>query len=45
MSRAPAPIVDPVHRPHLEAVDPTFRAAIEADIDHCRELLAFLRDR
>jgi hypothetical protein len=45
VSSAPAPVVDPIHRPHLAAVDPAFRAAIESDIELCRELLAYLRDR
>jgi len=37
--------VDPIRQPHLAAVDPAFRAAIEDDIEHCRELLTYLRDR
>jgi hypothetical protein len=37
--------VDPIRRPHLKAVDAAFRASIEADIQHCRELLTYLRDR
>ncbi|MGH9025767.1 MAG: hypothetical protein ACRDWD_06575 [Acidimicrobiia bacterium] len=45
MSSTPAPVVHPVRRPHLMAVDPAFRAAIEADIEYCRELLMYLRDR
>jgi hypothetical protein len=45
VSRAEAPIVDPIRRPHLVAADPAFREAIESDIEHCRELLAYLRDR
>jgi hypothetical protein len=43
-STAP-PVVDPIRRPHLALVDPAFRRAIERDIEHCRELLTFLRDR
>jgi hypothetical protein len=45
VSSLPAPIVDPIRRPHLLAADPDFRALIERDIEHCRELLAYLRDR
>ena len=45
VSSTEAPVVDPVRRPHLEVVDPEFRAAIECDVEHCRELLAYLRDR
>ena len=45
MASPTAPVVDPIRRPHLAAVDHAFRAAIERDVDHCRELLAYLRDR
>jgi len=45
MSNAPPPVVDPIRRPHLAAVDPAFRAAIERDIEHCHELLTYLSDR
>jgi hypothetical protein len=45
VSSVPAPIVDPIRRPHLMEVDPAFRAEIEADVEHCRELLTYLRDR
>ena len=45
MSRPARPVVDPVHRPHLAAADPAFRAAIELEIEELRELLAYLRDR
>ena len=45
MASSPAPVVDPIRRPHLAAVDSAFRAAIERDLDHCRDLLAYLRDR
>jgi hypothetical protein len=45
VSSSEAPVVDPVRRPHLQAADPAFRAAIERDVEHCRELLAYLRDR
>lgn len=38
------PVVDPILRPHLASVDPTFRKAIERDIEHCRVLLDYLRD-
>jgi len=31
--------------PSARIVDPAFRAAIEHDIEHCRELLNYLRDR
>lgn len=36
-----APIVDPIHKPHLAAVDPVFRACIERDIERCRALLEY----
>jgi len=39
------PVVDPIRRPHLAAVDPDFRLAIEHDVEHCRDLLTYLRDR
>lgn len=39
-----APIVDPILKPHLAAVDPAFRAWLLADIERCRELLDYLRD-
>lgn len=45
MASAAPPVVDPIRRPHLETVDPTFRAAIERDVEHCRDLLTYLRDR
>jgi hypothetical protein len=45
VSSTEAPVVDPIRRPHLEVVDPEFRAAIERDVEHCRELLTYLRDR
>jgi hypothetical protein len=45
MSSTSAPVVDPIRRPHLMAVDAAFRAVIEADIEHCRQLLSYLRDR
>jgi len=45
LSSSAAPLVDPVHRPHLAAADPAFRAAIEHEIARCRELLTYLRDR
>jgi hypothetical protein len=45
VSRSVAPIVDPIRRPHLAAVDPAFRRAIEREIEACRELLTYLRDR
>ena len=45
VSSATTPIVDPIRRPHLAAVDPGFRKAIEREIEDCRELLAYLRDR
>jgi hypothetical protein len=37
--------VDPLRRPHLAKVDDSFRIAIERDVEHMRELLAYLRDR
>jgi hypothetical protein len=37
--------VDPIRRPHLALVDAAFRSAIERDIEYCRELLTYLRDR
>jgi hypothetical protein len=37
--------VDPIRRPHLAAVDPEFRASIERDVEHCHDLLVYLRDR
>jgi hypothetical protein len=45
MSSTEAPVVDPARRPHLEVVDPEFRAAIERYVEHRRELLTYLRDR
>jgi len=45
VSSTEEPVVDPVRRPHLRVVDPEFRAAIERDVEHCRELLDYLRDR
>jgi hypothetical protein len=45
VSRAAAPIVDPIRRPHLAAVDPAFREAIQREIRECREVLTYLRDR
>lgn len=45
MSKVPAPVVDPIRRPHLMGVDPAFRAEIETDIEHCRDLLSYLRER
>jgi len=44
MSSTVPPVVDPIRRPHLALVDPAFRAAIERDVEHCAELLKFLRD-
>lgn len=38
------PIVDPVLKPHLAAVDPAFREWILEDIERCRALLDYLRD-
>jgi hypothetical protein len=43
MSTSP-PVVDPIRRPHLDRVDPEFRAVIERDLKHCAELLRYLRD-
>jgi hypothetical protein len=34
-----------VQRPHLAQVDAAFRTMILRDIEHLRELLAYLRDR
>ena len=45
MVSSPTPVVDPIRRPHLAAVDPEFRTAIERDVEHCRDLLSYLRDR
>ncbi|MGQ0805695.1 MAG: hypothetical protein ACT4PI_17770 [Actinomycetota bacterium] len=45
MSRSTSPVVDPIRRPNLMAVDAAFRAAIEADVEHCRKLLTYLRER
>jgi hypothetical protein len=45
VSSAAPPIVDSIRRPHLALVDAAFRTAIERDIEHCRDLLAYLRDR
>jgi len=45
VSNPSAPVVDPIRRPHLLAVDPAFRAEIETDIEYCRDLLTYLRDR
>ena len=45
VSSTAAPVVDPIRRPHLALVDPAFRNAIEQDIEHCHELLTYLRDR
>jgi hypothetical protein len=45
VSSTAAPVVDPIRRPHLAMVDPNFRRSIERDIEHCRELLTYLRDR
>jgi hypothetical protein len=45
VSSTAAPVVDPIRRPHFALVDPDFRRAIERDIEHCRELLIYLRDR
>ncbi|MCJ7437907.1 MAG: hypothetical protein MUP97_09130 [Acidimicrobiia bacterium] len=45
MASSPTPVVDPIRRPHLAAIDPEFRAAIERDVEHCRDLLTYLRDR
>jgi hypothetical protein len=45
VSSVAPPVVDPIRRPHLARVDPAFRAAIEHDIEHCRDLLTYLRDR
>jgi hypothetical protein len=45
MVSSPSLVVDPIRRPHVAAVESAFRAAIERDIEHCRELLIYLRDR
>jgi hypothetical protein len=45
VSSSAVPVVDPIRRPHLARMDPAFRTAIERDIEHCRELLTYLRDR
>jgi hypothetical protein len=45
VSNVAPPVVDPIRRPHLARVDPEFRAAIERDIERCRNLLIYLRDR
>ena len=45
VASSPTPVVDPIRRRHPAAVDPAFRAAIERDVEHCRDLLAYLRDR
>jgi len=37
------PLVDPIRRPHLAAIDQVSREAIERDIGHCRTLLGYLR--
>jgi hypothetical protein len=37
--------MSPIRRPHLKAVDAALRASIEADVQHCRELLTCLRIR
>ncbi|MEX0664916.1 MAG: hypothetical protein WD598_09125 [Acidimicrobiia bacterium] len=44
MSSGASPVVDPIRRPHLDRVDPAFRAIIERDLEHCAALLEFLRD-
>ena len=45
VSSTAAPVVDPIRRPHFALVDPAFRDAIEQDIEHCHELLTYLRER
>lgn len=39
------PIVDPILKPHLAAADAAFREWILKDLERCRELLDYLRDR
>ena len=40
-----APVVDAVDKPHLAAVDPEFRERILEEIERCRAVLDYLRDR